>query len=91
MGNKCARRTSSDAYANRECDRMAGMPDHRKVRPWIQGLALGVGTLLGAFVNDKWGGNWSIWHKIGTRLACLIVVIGVVSILLTRRSEENSN
>jgi hypothetical protein len=70
---------------------MAGLPDYRKVRPWIQGLALGVGTLLGEFVNDKLGGNWSIWHKIGVRLACLIVVIGVVSILLTRRNEENSN
>ena len=73
------------------------MPNYRKASFWIQGLAITAGTLAGQFINDKMGGNWSIWHRFAMRLACLAVAVGVVTVvgivnhLPTRRPNRISN
>jgi cytochrome bd-type quinol oxidase subunit 1 len=61
---------------------MADMAEYfRKVRFWIQVLAVTVGTVTGAIINDRMGGHWSIWHKFAVRLACLAVAVGIVAIV----------
>jgi hypothetical protein len=73
------------------------MPKYRKASFWIQGLAITAGTFAGGFLNDKMGGNWSIWHRFAMRLGCLAVAVGVVTVvgivnhLPTRRPNRISN
>jgi len=60
---------------------MAGMPNYRKFGFSIQSLAIIAGILAGAFINDKMGGNWSLWHKFAVRIACVAVAVGVASVM----------
>jgi hypothetical protein len=60
---------------------MADMVRYPKVSFWLQFLGIAVGVCLGALVTAQMGAQWSFRHRFAVRIACIVVVTGVTSVL----------
>jgi hypothetical protein len=70
----------------RSMTRMADLTSYRRVPVWILALAIAAGLLLAGLFGDRLDGQWSTWHGLTVRLACVAAVfaLSMVAVLTSR-------